>query len=141
VPALTPGVAQDILASYKRGWEKRDPDTIMALFSAEAEYRTDPFADRLAGANAIRAHFNDLCASSANVEFDAERVWVAGSTVLASYHGAYTRRADGGRVRQRGFITLEIDDQGLIWRFRQWPLERQVGTDTTFSDRGDADGR
>ena len=46
------------------------------------------------------------------MEFDAERVWVAGSTVLASWHAAVTLRRTGERVRQRGFLTFELDDAG-----------------------------
>ena len=132
MPNLTPGDAQDILATYKAGWEKRDPDTIMSLFAANAEYREDPFADQLAGANAIRERWNHICANTANVEFDAERTWAAGATVLASFHAAYTRRLDGGRVRVRGFMTLEVDDDRRVVRFRQWPVEKTVGTDSTF---------
>ena len=114
MPNLTPGDAQDILARYKAGWERRDPDTLMALFSDSAEFRANPFEADLNGANAIRAY------------------WAAGATVLASYHAAYTRRADGGRVRLRGFMTLEVDDDKRVVRFRQWPLERLVGNDSTF---------
>jgi hypothetical protein len=132
VPSPTPGDAQDILATYKRGWEKRDPDVIMSLFGPDAVYREDPFTDELAGANAIRERWNHICANTTNVEFDPERVWVAGSTVLASWHAAYTRSLDGGRVRVRGFMTLELDDARLIGRFRQWPFERLVGSVSTY---------
>lgn len=138
MPAPTPGDAQDILATYKRGWEKRDPDLIMSLFREDAEYRESPFADGLTGANAIRDRWNHICANTANVEFDAERVWVAGSTVLASFHAAYTRREDAGRTRVRGFMTFEVDDNKLVWRFRQWPIDQLVGTDSTFKDLGAA---
>ena len=139
MPAPTPGDAQDILATYKRGWEMRDPDVIMSLFREDAEYRENPFADALTGGNAIRERWNHICANTANVEFDAERVWVAASTVLASFHAAYTRREDGGRVRVRGFMAIEVDDDKLVGRFRQWPVERLVGTDSTFKDVGAAD--
>jgi ketosteroid isomerase-like protein len=132
VPNLTPGDAQDILARYKAGWERRDPDTLMELFGDNAEFRANPFEADLTGANAIRAYWNDFAASSANNEFDAERTWAAGATVLASFHAAYTRRADGGRVRVRGFMTLELDDDRRVTRFRQWPSERLVGNDSTL---------
>jgi hypothetical protein len=132
VPALTPGDAQDLLAVIKRGWEARDPDSLVALFRGDAAYRDDPFAEELVGSVAIRRHWNELAAQMANVEFDAERTWVAGSTVLASWHAAYTRRSSGERVRRRGFWTLELDNERLIERMRQWALQRVVGTDSTF---------
>jgi hypothetical protein len=120
------------MARYKAGWERRDPDSIMELFAENAQYRDDPFADELAGSNAIRSKVNDVCAQTANVEFDAERVWVSGATILSSFHSAYTLRSNGKRVRQRGFLTMELDDAQQIWRFRQWAAEREVGTDSTF---------
>src|SRR5919106_767410 len=129
--SLSHGDAQDLLEAFKRGWERRDPDSILMLFDATAEYREHPFAEPLAGSNAIRAHWNDIAANQTHVEFDAERIWLSGSTVLASWHAAYPRRSSGDRVRVRGFMTAELGDDRLIRRFRQWPLERVVGTDST----------
>ena len=132
---MTHGDAQDLLAAFKQGWEERSPDDIVELFDADADYRSDPFADGLHGHNAIRALWNEICASQVHVEFDAERIWVSGTTVLASWHVAYTRRATAERVRGRGFMTLEMSEgqPRLVRRFRQWPLERVVGRDTTFA--------
>lgn len=136
---LTHGDAQDLIATYKAGWEQRSPDTIVDLFADHADYRADPFADPFNGVTAIRALWNDISATQANVEFDVERIWVSGSTVLASWHAAYTRRATAERVRVRGFMTLELDDDRRIQRFRQWPSERVVGSDSTFDAQGGTD--
>jgi ketosteroid isomerase-like protein len=129
---LTPGDGQDILAHYKRAWEKRDPDAMSELFADDAEYRVDPFVTPLHGANAIREHWNDVAAGQAHVEFDAEHVWVSGRTVLANWHVAYTRRESSARVRVRGFSTIELDESGSISRMRDWPVTHEVGTDTKF---------
>jgi len=130
---LTPGDGQDMLARYKRAWERRDPDAMLELFAADAEVRLDPFEPELMGAIAIRAHWNEVAAGQAHVEFDAERVWVVERTVLSSWHAAYTRRSTAERVRARGFMTLELDDEGLVTRLRRWVLERVVGTDSSFT--------
>jgi ketosteroid isomerase-like protein len=137
MPQLSHGDAQDLLDTFKRGWESRDPDTVVDLFREDAEYRLDPFSDQLVGSNDIRAHWNDIAAGQAHIEFEAERIWVAGVTILASFHAAFTRRRTGERVRRRGFMTLELDDDGLVWRFRQWPLEQVVGRDSTFKAEGE----
>jgi len=138
MPQLTPGDGQDLLAAWKRGWESRSPDTILDLFDDDAEYRAAPFTEPLKGANAIRELWNVMAANQANVEFDAEHVWVSGSTVLASWHAAYTRRDAGGeRVRAYGFMTAEMNDAGKVWRMRQWPVERVVGQDSTFKPEVD----
>jgi uncharacterized protein (TIGR02246 family) len=129
---LTPGDGQDLLERFKQAWEKRDPDAMLELYAEDAEYRVDPFAAPLEGANAIRAHWNDVVAEQAHIEFDAERVWVSGRTVLASWHAAVTRRATAERIRIRGFSTLELDDDGRVARMRQWPVERVVGVDSSY---------
>jgi len=118
VLTLTPGAGQDLVDRFKRAWERLDVDAAVALFSDDAEYRVDPFEATLTGANAIRAYWNDVAASQTHVEFDAERVWVSGPTVLASWHAAFT--------------TLELDEAGLVTRFREWAIERTVGVDRTY---------
>ena len=139
VTEITHGDAQDLLAAFKRGWERRSPDEIIELFDRDIDYRPDPFADPLVGLNAVRELWNGIAASQAHVEFDAERMWVSGATVLASWHAAYTRRATAERVRARGFMTLELGDDRRVKRLRQWPIERTVGSDRTFeADGGDS---
>lgn len=134
MPKLTHGEAQDLLATFKKGWETRAPDVIMELFNADIDYRHDPFAEPLVGLIAVRALWNDIVATQVHVEFDAERIWVSGETALASWHAAYTHRQTAERVRARGFMTMEVGASGRVYRFRQWPLERVVGRDSTLSD-------
>jgi hypothetical protein len=140
---LTHGDGQDLLAAFKQGWERRTPDGIVELFTADAEYRADPFSQPMHGANAIREWWNEIVATQANVEFDAERIWVSGPTILASWHAGYTRRADGQRLRARGFMTMEVGEGApfRIQRLRIWPIERVVGTDSTFEKDGGTNGR
>ena len=127
---LTPGDGQDVLARFKEAREHREPDLMLDLFAEDAEYRGDPFEPPLSGAVAIREHWNRVAAEQADVEFDAERVWVSGRTVLASWHAAYTLPGSGDRLRERGFMVVEVDDAGLISRLRTWPLVRLVATES-----------
>lgn len=142
MPNLTHGDAEDLLLAFKQAWEKRAPDIMIELFDKNADYRPHPFAEPLVGLNAIRALWNDMVASQAHVEFDAERIWVSGLTVLASWHGAYTRRETAERVRARGFMSLEVSENAphLIERFRQYSFERVVGSDSTFHAEGEQHG-
>lgn len=145
MPILTPGDGQDLLARFKQARERRDVDQVMALFREDAEYRPDPFEAPLVGDLAIREHWNEAAATLGNVEFDAERIWVTGTTV-ASWHGAITRRSTAERIRERGFMTIELDDAGLVSRWRQWTVSRSVGVDAslragTGTGQGGPDGR
>lgn len=134
---LTPGDGQDVLARFKQAWEQRDPDRMLELFADEAEYRPDPFEPPLSGANAIRAYWNEVAAEQAHVDFDAERVWTVGQTVLASWHAAFTRRDTADRIRRRGFLVAELDDSGRISRLREWSQSRHVGSDGRFEAEGE----
>lgn len=131
--ALLHGDGQDVLERYKRAWEARDVDAVMELYTEHAEHRDDPFREPYQGANAIRAMWNDIAANEANVEFDAERIWISGRTVLAAWHAAYTDATNGDRVRTRGFATFELDAGGLIERLREWPISKVVGRDSTYA--------
>lgn len=128
---LTHGDGQDLLAAFKEAWERRDPEAMVALFAEDAEFRPEPFAEPLVGHNAIRALWNGAAANQVHVDFDAERIWVVGNSVLVSWHAAYTRRATAERVRARGFMTLEVGEERLITRLRSWPAEKVVGVDST----------
>jgi hypothetical protein len=137
MPTLTPGDGQDLLAAYKDAWERRDPDAALELYAESAEHRDDPFDEPLVGANAIRELWNARAASQTNVEFDAERVWTSNSWVLSNYHAAYTERANADRIRRRGFLAFELDDEKRILRARDWPVSRHVGTDSTIKPGGE----
>lgn len=136
---LTPGDGQDVLARYKKARERREPERMLELFAEDAEYRSDPFEPPLSGALAIHEHWNRIAAEQAHVDFDAEHVWVAGRTVLASWHGAFTCQATAVRVRQRGFSSIEFDDEGLITRMRDWPVLREVGRDSRLEPATEAE--
>jgi ketosteroid isomerase-like protein len=131
VATLTQGDAQDLVERYKRAWERRDPDLAVALYRDDAELRLDPFEEPAHGINEIREIWNDVAATQDHVEFDAERVWASGNTVLTSWHAAFTRRSNAERVRIRGFSTFELDEARLIQRARQWAAARVVGIDST----------
>ncbi len=133
---LTPGDGQDLFARFKHAWEKRDPEAMLELYREDAEYRTDPFEQPLEGALAIRKHWNEVVAAQDHIEFDVERVWVSGRTVLGNWHVALTVRASAARVRIRGFTTLELDDDGRIRRMKEWPVTRTVGVDSSYRNQG-----
>jgi ketosteroid isomerase-like protein len=135
---VTPGDGQDVLARFKDAREQRDPDLMLALFAEDAEYRADPFEAPVCGALALREHWNQVAATQDDVDFDAERVWVAGHAVLASWHAAHTQRATGHRLRERGFYAFELDGAGLVARLRAWTVSRVVDRDGAVSPEGAA---
>jgi hypothetical protein len=130
--------SHDLLDTYTFATERRDVDLAMSLYREDAELREDPFEPPATGNLEIRARWNHHAAARFHVEFEVERSWVSGPTLLVAWHAAHTRRATAERVRRRGFSTFELDDDGLIARERRWTLERVVGTDGTFRPEPDA---
>jgi hypothetical protein len=128
---MSPGDGQDVLTRFKQAREARDPDKMVGLFAANAEYHYDPFEPPLLGSNDIRRYWNGIAADQTQVDFDAEHTWVVARTILSSWHGAYTLRSSTDRIRVRGFATMEIDEVGLIFRLREWPASRREGTEGT----------
>jgi ketosteroid isomerase-like protein len=133
---LTHGDAQDLVARLKRAWEKRDVEEAMACFADDAELRPDPFDSALTDQLAIRAWCTAVAAALVHAEADAERIWIAGDTVLVAFHGAWTERATTARTRVRGMLSLELGPDRRIRRARAWALHRVVGPDTTVGPTG-----
>jgi hypothetical protein len=130
--------SHDLLDTYARATERRDVDLAMSLYREDAEIREDPFEPPATGDLEIRARWNHHAAARFHVEFEVERSWVSGATLLVAWHGAHTRRSTAERVRGRGFSTFELDGDGLIARERRWTIERVVGTDGTLRPEPDA---
>ncbi|MET1232460.1 MAG: nuclear transport factor 2 family protein [Candidatus Limnocylindrales bacterium] len=135
--ALTHGDAQDLVERIKRAWEQRDVDALLDCFADDAELRPDPFLPSMVGETDIRAWCNAVAASTIHTEADAERIWLAGDTVLVAFHGAWTVRASADRTRIRGMLALELDDDRRVRRARAWAPSRVVGTDSTLHPTGD----
>ena len=88
---------------------------------------------------AIRAWCNAVAASVVHAEADAERIWLAGDTVLVAFHGAWTTRASGDRTRIRGMLTLELDAHRRVSRARAWAAD--PGRGHRFDHRTDRRAR
>ncbi len=120
--ALTPGDGQDIAARFERAHTSRDPNELLDLVAEHVEYHPDPFGAPLRGRIEVRAYWNDIVERRTAVTFEIERVWVVARTVLCSWHGGYAGEGTPGRVAAAGFLVVDLDDEGLIGRVREWPL-------------------
>jgi nuclear transport factor 2 (NTF2) superfamily protein len=124
---MTVGYAQahDLLERLVAARTRCDGDAWVACFADEAELVLDPFAAPLAGHNALRAYL--LRAGDTELDYDlvVERHWVSGSTILASWHAGWKRRDNGAMIRQAGFLSAEVGEDGRIGRLKQWTVSRE----------------
>ena len=122
---LTYATAHDILEALCRARMAYDGDAFTDLFSEEAEISLDPFAPPLVGHNDLRAYLLDAAEAERWFDMAIERHWVAGDTALAAWHASWTRLADEAKVRQAGFLSAEVGEDGRIGRLRLWTVTRE----------------
>ena len=124
--SITYADAHDLLEAYVRARAAYDGDAFTGLFEEEAEVTLDPFASPLAGHNALRAYLNDAAEAERHFDLAIERHWVSGDTVLAAWHASWNHATDeAAKVRQAGFLSAEVGEDGRIGRLKQWAVTRE----------------
>jgi ketosteroid isomerase-like protein len=117
--------AFDLLEALVHARIRYDGDAWAGLFTEDAEVVVDPFEPPLAGHNALRAYLLDAAEAERWFDLAVERHWVSGDTVLAAWHASWSRRSDGAKIRQAGFLSAEVGEDGRIVRLRQWTVSRE----------------
>jgi hypothetical protein len=116
----------DLLEAFVGARIRYDGDAFVALFTDDAELALDPFTPPLAGHNALRAYLGQAAVTERHLDLAIERHWVAGQHVLAAWHASWNRVADEATVRQAGFLSAEVGEDGRIARLRTWIVTREL---------------
>jgi hypothetical protein len=122
---ITYAQAHDLLEALVRARVGHDGDAYIGLFAETAEVTLDPFAPPLAGHNALRAYLNDAAETERHYDLAVERHWVSGDTILAAWHASWNRGSDEAKVRQAGFLSAEVGEDGRIGRLKHWTVTRE----------------
>lgn len=123
---LAYAAAHDLLEAWRRTRMTYDGDGFTDLFADHAEVTLDPFAPPLAGHNALRAYLLEAAEAERYFDLAIERHWVAGNTALAAWHASWNRSDDEtAKVRQAGFLSAEVGEDGRIERLKLWPVTRE----------------
>jgi hypothetical protein len=117
--------AHDLLGRLVLARSRYDGDRLVEEFGDACEVVLDPFEPALVGHNALRAYLNDAALAERWFDLAIERHWVSGSSVLAAWHASWTRIADEAKVRQAGFLSAEMGEDGRIARLRLWTVSRE----------------
>ena len=124
--SITYAAAHDLLEAYCRTRMTYDGDGFTGLFAELAELTLDPFAPPLAGHNALRAYLLEAAEAERHYDLAIERHWVAGDTALAAWHASWNRAIDEtAKVRQAGFLSAEVGEDGRIVRLKLWTVTRE----------------
>ena len=118
--------AHDLLEAWRTARSTYDGDAFTSLFAEAAEVSLDPFASPLAGHNALRAYLNEAAEAERYYDLAIERHWVSGDSELAAWHASWNRADDEtAKVRQAGFLSAEVGEDGRIGRLKLWAVTRE----------------
>ncbi len=122
---ITYAEAHDLLGRLVEARMQYLGDALVDQFTETCDVVIDPFEAPLVGHNALRAYLNDAAEAERWFDLAIERHWVSGSTVLAAWHASWTRNADEAKVRQAGFLSAEMGEDGRIERLKLWTVSRE----------------
>ena len=123
---LTYAAAHDLLESWRQARATHDGDAFTDLFGEDAEFVFDPFEPPLVGHNALRAYFLEPADAERSYALATERPWVPGDTALAAWHASWNRADDEtAKIRQAGFLSAEVGEDGRIGRLKLWTVTRE----------------
>jgi hypothetical protein len=115
----------DLLQALVEARMTCDGDRYTDLFADAVEVSLDPFEPPLAGHNALRAYLLEAAETERYFDLAIERHWVSGDTVLAAWHASWNRRSDEAKIRQAGFLSAEVGEDGRILRLKHWTVTRE----------------
>lgn len=103
---------------YLRAWESNDPADIAGLFTADAEYRSYPWAQPAVGTDAIVALWLETADPAGNHRFSWHVVGAAAEPHLVQGHTEY----DDGRVYENLWL-VSLAADGRARSFTEWYME------------------
>ncbi|MGO4691456.1 nuclear transport factor 2 family protein [Glaciibacter sp. 2TAF33] len=117
---MTANVAAWIDA-YREAWESNDPDDIRALFTADATYRTEPFAAPWSGHDEIVRGWLAAADQPGDTTFD----WttLAETDDVAIVEG--TTRYRDGRFYSNLWV-IRLTPGGLAREFTEWWMDQST---------------
>lgn len=119
------------IEAYGRAWEQRDADAAAALFTEDARYREQPYAEPFLGREGVRDYWARVTATHADVRFRAGTPVIEGDRVAVEWW--VTLLNDGAEVTLAGEFLLRFDADGLCrelreyWHYAEGRLEPPAG--------------
>ena len=114
--------AADWIEGYTRAWTSNAPDDIRALFTDDAQYRTEPWKPPRVGADAIVAGWIDDADAPGDFTFSYEVLSDDGS--LAFVQGVTDYSANSRPVYDNLWV-IRFAPDGRATHFTEWYSERR----------------
>ena len=113
-----PDVLTRWIAAYRRAWESNEPDDIRALFTDDAEYRTEPWAEPWVGVEQIVTEWLEAKDEPGETTFVWAPLVVTDELSIAQLRIAYR---EGSTYSNLWVIRFAAD--GRATSFTEWWME------------------
>ena len=109
------------LERYGQAWMAGDPDAAVQLFSADAAYYEEPFADPMVGSEAIHRYWTEGGKNGqADTAFAATPISVDRDTGFALWRATFRRMPSATFVELDGVLSARFDERMRCTEFREW---------------------
>ena len=119
----TAALGRRLVDAFGQGWQRTDPQALLAVFAPDATLVESPFGAPLNGIAAIREYWQDLSFHQSEVRFSSGEIFVAGPWFAVEFRVAFRRRRTGEPVDARGGMFCEtaegkVKEMRLYWHRR-----------------------
>jgi ketosteroid isomerase-like protein len=125
--AVTAEVVERWLERLCEGWERRDTETLVDLFTSDGVFWETPFGPADVGSEAMRKGWNELWPFQRDRRMRAEVLALAGDVAVARWWATYTRTPDGVERELDGILLLRFADDGRCRELVEWRHARDDG--------------
>jgi uncharacterized protein (TIGR02246 family) len=112
------------LDGYSQAWGTYDPEQIGALFSADAVYIDEPFAEPVRGREAIVAFWLEDRDEAGTYESHYRPVLVCGDQAVARGYSRYFNTNGTVAKEFDNVFLLRFDDEGRCAEYREWYMRK-----------------
>lgn len=115
------------LQRYGRAWETGSPESVLGLFSEDAEYFETPFDPPMVGHDAIRRYWTEGAKNAQrHVTFSTQPIAFEDETGYALWRATFERVPSGSRVELEGVLSARFDSRMRCVVFREWWHRRET---------------
>lgn len=115
---MTPADVENWLERYRRAWEDADTEGVVDLFTEDATYRSNIFAEPDRGHDGVRSYWQGATGTQSEVSVRMGKPFVDGNRVAAEWWT--TMRDSGEEITLPGCLLLEFAPDGRCASLREY---------------------
>lgn len=86
---MTKDEAENLITTYGKAWETKDPELVLSIFTEDATYN-DPKELEKVGHDAIREYWvSKVIKCQDDIHFELLNLWIDGGDVIAEWHATF----------------------------------------------------